>query len=82
MVKNIVFNNNLPEPKFAVVNSHIPNAFVTGNGHRRSVVAVTKGLLEILDQEELEGVLAHELTRIKNRDVVVMTLDSLFSTKE
>jgi heat shock protein HtpX len=80
MVENIVSNNNLPKPKIAVVNNRIPNAFATGKGHRSSVVAVTTGLLEILEPDELEGVLAHELTHVKNRDVMVITLASLFST--
>jgi heat shock protein HtpX len=58
----------------------MPNAFATGKGKRSSVVAVTTGLLDLLDTEELEGVLAHELTHIRNRDVLVLTLASLFST--
>ena len=80
IVENITSNNNMSKPKIAVVNNRIPNAFATGKGRRSSVVAVTTGLLEILDQDELEGVLAHELTHIKNRDVMVITLASLFST--
>ncbi|MDQ3084547.1 MAG: M48 family metalloprotease, partial [Thermoproteota archaeon] len=62
MVENIVSNNNLLKPKIAVVNNRIPNAFATGKSHSSSVVAVTTGLLEILEPDELEGVLAHELT--------------------
>jgi heat shock protein HtpX len=58
----------------------MPNAFATGKGKRSSVVAVTTGLLDLLDTEELEGVIAHELTHIRNRDVLVLTLASLFST--
>ena len=58
----------------------MPNAFATGKGQKSSVVAVTTGLLDILDTEELEGVLAHELTHIRNRDVLVLTLASIFST--
>lgn len=80
MIEQIVSTNNLPKPKIAVINSHIPNAFATGKGHRNSVVAVTTGLLDLLEYDELEGVLAHELTHIKNRDVLVITLASLFST--
>ena len=63
-----------------LLQSRIPNAFATGKGPSNSVVAVTTGILEILDDDELEGVLAHELTHIKNRDVMVITLASLFST--
>ncbi|WP_148687442.1 zinc metalloprotease HtpX [Candidatus Nitrosocosmicus hydrocola] len=80
LVEQIALVNGLPKPKIAVVNSNIPNAFATGKGHRSSVVAVTTGLLNLLDHDELEGVLAHELTHIKNRDVLVITLASLFST--
>jgi heat shock protein HtpX len=53
---------------------------ITGRGKKSSVVAVTTGLLNILDTEELEGVIAHELTHIRNRDALVLTLASLFST--
>ena len=80
LVEQIALVNRLPKPKIAIVNSNIPNAFATGKGHRSSVVAVTTGLLNLLDHDELEGVLAHELTHIKNRDVMVITLASLFST--
>ena len=58
----------------------MPNAFATGRSPKSSVVAVTTGLIDLLDSEELEGVLAHELTHIRNRDVLVITLASLFST--
>ena len=80
IVERIVSRNNMPKPKIAVVPSRIPNAFATGKGPSNSVVAVTTGLLEILDDDELEGVLAHELTHVRNRDVMVITLASLFST--
>src|ERR687883_1569254 len=80
MVERIVARNSLPKPKIAVINTKMPNAFATGKGKRSSVVAVTTGLLDLLDTEELEGVLAHELTHIRNRDVLVLTLASLFST--
>ena len=80
LVERIVARNNLPKPKIAVINMRIPNAFATGKGPKTSVVAVTTGLMEILDAEELEGVIAHELTHIRNRDVLVLTLASLFST--
>ncbi len=80
IVERIVSRNNMPKPKIAVAPNRIPNAFATGKGPSNSVVAVTTGILEILDDDELEGVLAHELTHIKNRDVMVITLASLFST--
>lgn len=80
VIERIIARNNLPKPKIAVINTRMPNAFATGKGKRSSVVAVTTGLLDLLDTEELEGVLAHELTHIQNRDVLVLTLASLFST--
>ena len=81
MVERIVARNNLPKPKIAVINTNMPNAFATGKGRKSSVVAVTTGLMDILDDpEELESVIAHELTHIRNRDVLVLTLASVFST--
>jgi len=80
MVENLVARVNLPKPRIAVINTNIPNAFATGRSPRSSVVAVTTGLMGTLEDEELEGVIAHELTHVKNRDVTVITLASLFST--
>jgi heat shock protein HtpX len=80
LVERIVARNNLPKPKIAVINSRMPNAFATGKGPKSSVVAVTTGLMDTLNTEELEGVIAHELIHIRNRDVLVLTLASLFST--
>jgi len=80
LVERIVSRNSLPKPKIAIINTRMPNAFATGKGPKSSVVAVTTGLMDILNTEELEGVIAHELTHIRNRDVLVLTLASLFST--
>lgn len=80
LVERIVARNNLPKPRIAVINTRMPNAFATGKGPKSSVVAVTTGLMDTLNTEELEGVIAHELTHIRNRDVLVLTLASLFST--
>lgn len=80
IVERIVARNGLPKPRIAVVNSRIPNAFATGKSPKSSIVAVTTGLMDQLETEELEGVIAHELAHIKNRDVLVLTLASLFST--
>jgi heat shock protein HtpX len=71
---------DLPKPKVAVADSRVPNAFATGRSKKSSAVCVTTGIMETLDQEELEGVLAHELAHIKNRDVMVMTIASFLST--
>lgn len=80
VVERIVVSNGLPKPKIAVINTSMPNAFATGKTPKGSIVAVTTGLVDLLDTEELEGVLAHELTHIRSRDVLVLTLASLFST--
>ena len=71
---------DLPKPTVAVAQNRVPNAFATGRSPSNAAVAVTTGLLETLDQEELDGVLAHELAHIKNRDVMVMTIASFMAT--
>jgi heat shock protein HtpX len=80
MVERVALSNGLPMPKVAVMNTAVPNAFATGKSQKSSVVAVTSGIMNTLDDEELEGVIAHELAHIKHRDVLVLTLASLFST--
>ena len=79
IVEKLAQRSNLPKPKVAVVNTNMPNAFATGKSHKSSVVAVTTGLLDILDYDELEAVIGHELAHVKNRDVLVLTLASIFS---
>jgi heat shock protein HtpX len=79
LVERIVARNNLSKPRIAVINTRMPNAFATGKTPKSSIVAVTTGLMDQLDTEELEGVIAHELAHIKNRDVLVLTLASIFS---
>ena len=71
---------DLPKPTVAVADDKVPNAFATGRSQRKAAVCVTTGLLRTLDREELEGVIAHELAHIKNRDMMVMTLASFLST--
>ena len=71
---------DLPKPDVAVADSRTPNAFATGRSPDSAVVCVTTGLLEALGDDELEGVLAHELAHVKNRDVAVMTIASFLST--
>jgi heat shock protein HtpX len=70
---------DLPKPRIAVLETQVPNAFATGRNPKHAAVAVTRGLWNRLDQEEREGVLAHELTHIANRDVLVMTVASFFA---
>ncbi|HUW68244.1 MAG TPA: zinc metalloprotease HtpX, partial [Candidatus Nanoarchaeia archaeon] len=71
---------DLPKPKVAVVQSLVPNAFATGRSPSKAVVAVTTGIMHTLNQSELEAVLAHELSHVKNRDVMVMTIAGFLST--
>jgi heat shock protein HtpX len=80
IVEKLVNKNGIPKPKVAVVNSGVPNAFATGKSPRSSLIAVTTGILGLLDDEELEAVIGHELTHVRNRDVLVLTLASVFST--
>ncbi len=69
----------IPMPRVAVANSPMPNAFATGRSQRSATVAVTTGLINLLDDRELEGVLAHEVSHIRTRDVQVMTYASFFA---
>lgn len=71
---------DLPKPRIAIVKSSVPNAFATGRSKNNAVVAVTTGIMRQLDRRELEAVLAHELSHIKNRDVLVITIASFLST--
>jgi heat shock protein HtpX len=70
---------DLPKPRIAVVESDVPNAFATGRNPKHAAVAVTTGLWRRLDPPEIEGVLAHELSHIANRDVLIMTVASFFA---
>jgi heat shock protein HtpX len=67
---------NLPKPRVAIVQTSMPNAFATGRNPKHAVVAVTTGLLDRLNAQELEAVLGHEMTHIRNRDMTVMTMAS------
>jgi heat shock protein HtpX len=79
MVERLCALADLPKPKVAVIPTDVPNAFATGRNPKNSAVAVTEGLWRRLDRREIEGVLAHELSHIANRDVLVMTLASFFA---
>lgn len=78
-VDRLVFQAGLPMPKLYVTPSQQPNAFATGRNPENSAVAVTEGLLRILNKDELEGVIAHELAHIKNRDVLIGTLAAVLA---
>jgi heat shock protein HtpX len=74
VIDRICALSDTPKPKVAIANSDVPNAFATGRSPSRAVVCATTGLLRRLDPEELEGVLAHELSHVAHRDVAVMTV--------
>lgn len=74
MVQDITAKDNLPMPKLYFVDTPIPNAFATGRNPRNAVVAVTAGIMEILDESELYAVLAHEIGHVKNYDMLVSTI--------
>lgn len=74
MVENLAITAGLPKPKIYIINDPAPNAFATGRNKEHAVVAVTTGLLGMMDRSELEGVLAHELSHIGNRDMLVSTV--------
>lgn len=74
IVENLAITAGLPKPKIYVINDPAPNAFATGRDPKHAVVAVTTGLLQIMNRSELEGVLAHELSHVGNRDMLVSTV--------
>src|SRR5665213_379751 len=79
MVERLCALAGLPKPRIAIVPSDVPNAFATGRNPKHAAVAVTQGLWSRLEPQEVEAVLAHELSHIANRDVLIMTLASFFA---
>ncbi|MDM7933996.1 MAG: zinc metalloprotease HtpX [Methanothrix sp.] len=80
MISRLCSIADLPMPKVAVVKTSMPNAFATGRNQKNAVVAVTTGLIQQLNGSELEAVLAHELTHVKNKDMMVMTVATFLSS--
>ena len=74
IVDGLVMKSGLPKPKVYIVESGMPNAFATGRDPKHAAVAATTGILELLSYEELEGVLAHELAHVKNRDTLISAI--------
>ncbi len=74
MIKKLSKKHDIPEPKLYLVDTDVPNAFATGRSPKRSAVAVTRGLMNKLDDDEVEAVLAHELSHVKHRDTLVGTM--------
>jgi heat shock protein HtpX len=79
MVERLCAMADLPKPRIAIMDTPVPNAFATGRSPKHAAVCVTRGLWERLEPKEVEGVLAHELSHIANRDVLIMTLASFFA---
>jgi heat shock protein HtpX len=80
MIERLCVQADLPKPKIAIANTRMPNAFALGRSPKNATVCATTGIMELLSPAELEGVMAHELSHIANRDVMVMTLASFFAT--
>jgi len=74
VVRQVTQQANLPMPKVAIVPTETPNAFATGRNPQHAVVAVTQGILRVLTEDELRGVLAHEVSHVRNRDILVMSV--------
>lgn len=74
VVERLVERGNLPMPKVYIIHDHIPNAFATGRNPEHAAVAITTGLLELLSEDEIEGVMAHELSHVGHRDILIATV--------
>jgi heat shock protein HtpX len=80
MIERLCIQADLPKPKIAVADTQMPNAFAMGRSPKSATVCTTTGLMQMLDPPELEAVMAHELTHVKNRDVMIMTVASFFAS--
>jgi heat shock protein HtpX len=80
IIERLCIQANLPKPRVAVAETPMPNAFAVGRSPKTATVCATTGILDLLDDGELEGVLGHELTHVQNRDVMVMTIASFFAS--
>jgi heat shock protein HtpX len=80
MIDRLCVQADLPKPKVAVAQTSMPNAFALGRSPKSATVCATTGIMDLLSPAELEGVMAHELTHVANRDVLVMTLASFFAS--
>ncbi|MEA2405536.1 MAG: heat shock protein HtpX, partial [Thermoleophilaceae bacterium] len=80
MIERLCIQADLPKPKVAVADTPMPNAFARGRSQKKATVCCTTGIMNLLSPGELEGVMAHELTHVKNRDVMIMTIASFFAS--
>jgi heat shock protein HtpX len=80
MIERLCIQADLPKPKIAVADTHVPNAFACGRSQKSATVCATTGIMSVLSPSELEGVMAHELSHVKHRDVLIMTIASFFAS--
>src|SRR3954447_4337739 len=80
MIERLCIQADLPKPRVAVADTEVPNAFAMGRSPSKAIVCATTGIMRVLSPQELEGVLAHELTHVRNRDVMIMTIASFFAS--
>jgi heat shock protein HtpX len=80
MIERLCVQADIPKPKVAVVNTPVPNAFAMGRSQKTATVCATTGIMDLLSPAELEGVMAHEITHIVNRDMMIMTLAGFFAS--
>ncbi len=80
MIERLCIQADLPKPKIAVADTQVPNAFALGRSQKKATVCATTGIMNALTPAELEGVMAHELAHVKNRDVLIMTVASFFAS--
>src|ERR671920_1250292 len=80
MIERLCIEADLPKPKIAVADTEVPNAFALGRSQKSATVCATTGIMNTLSPAELEGVMAHELAHVKNRDVLIMTIASFFAS--
>ena len=80
MIERLCIQADLPKPRIAVADTSVPNAFAMGRSQKSATVCCTTGIMNTLSPSELEGVMAHELSHVKNRDVLIMTIASFFAS--
>jgi heat shock protein HtpX len=80
MIERLCIQADLPKPKIAVADTDVPNAFAMGRSQKSATVCCTTGIMNVLSPSELEGVMAHELSHVKHRDVLIMTIASFFAS--